>query len=210
MVKILIVEDQILMRDLLEELIGKQPDMKVIEAISDSSKTLQLCCELKPDLVLMDIVTKNGCSGIHFAAQIIKKLPEIKIVLMTSYHEITFIDEARKAGVHSYLYKSSGKDHLLYVIRSTMNGTGIYPGPADVSFLINRFKEKELAVIRLVCQGMARNEIAEKLNVSESMIKQHIASILDKSGFDSISKFAIYAVGQGLIVPDDTPGQKSN
>jgi len=209
MVRIVIVEDQILMRDLLEQHIGKQSDMEVAGVTDDAAKAPQLCSMLKPDLILVDIVTKTGCSGLHIARQIREEMPDIKVVVMTSYPEITFIEEAMKIKAHSYLHKSSGIDHLLYVIRSTMKGSGIYPSPADISPFAQVFTEKELAVINNVCQGTTRAEIALNLGISESMVKQYITSILDKSGFDSISKFAIYAVSQGLIVPK-TSIQKSS
>jgi len=118
---------------------------------------------------------------------------------MTALPEITFAEEARKAGAHSFIDKNMGNDHLFHVIRNTMKGYSIYSSPQNHLPLNARFTEKEIAVIRLVCQGMARDEMAKNLSVSESMIKQHITSILDKTGFDSISKFAIYAVGEGLI-----------
>ena len=208
MVRIIIIEDQILMRDLLEKHIGNQGDMEVAGVTDDASKAPELCHRLKPDLILLDVVTKSGCSGLQIAKQIREEMRDIKVVVMTSYPEITFMEEAMKIKAHSYLHKSSGIDHLLYVIRSTMKGAGIYPSPADISPFSQVFTEKELAVINYVCQGMARNEIAQNLCVSESMIKQYITSILDKSGFDSISKFAIYAVSQGLIVPK-VPIEKS-
>ncbi|MCL2213739.1 MAG: response regulator transcription factor [Treponema sp.] len=209
MVRIIIVEDQILMCDLLEEHIRKQGDMEVAGVTDDASKAPQLCRELKPDLILIDIVTKSGCSGLQFAKQIREELPDIKVIVMTSYPEITFIEEAMKIKAHSYLHKSSGVDHLVYVIRSTMKGSGIYPSPADISPFAGIFTGKELAIINHVCQGASRAEMAQNLGVSESMVKQYITSILDKSGFDSISRFAIYAVSQGLIVPK-TPVQKSS
>ena len=209
MVRTVIVEDQILMRDLLEGHIRSQSDMEVSGVTDDASKAPQLCRELKPDLILIDIVTKSGCSGLQIAKQIREEMPEIKVIVMTSYPEITFIEEAMKIKAHSYLHKSSGVDHLLYVIRSTMKGAGIYPSPADISPFSQTFTEKELSVINYVCQGISREEISKNLGVSESMIKQYITSILDKSGFDSISKFAIYAVSQGLIVPKN-PIQKSS
>ena len=202
MIKILIVEDLAMLRDSLEHIIGEQPDMEVIGTTVDASKTLELCRNLKPDLVLMDVVTENDANGITWAERIRQELPDIKIVIMTALPEITFIDEARKARVHSFVYKNSGNDHLFYVIRSTMNGVGVYPGPADRSPFATQFTEKEIAVIRLVCQGKSRSEMASELEMSESMLKPVITSILDKSGFDSIMKFAVYAVGRGLIVPD--------
>jgi len=203
MITILIVEDQAMLRDSLEHIINEQDDMEVAGVSDDAAKALVLCRELKPNMVLMDVITKDDANGISCAAQIRKDLPDIKIVIMTSLPEITFIDEAHKAGAHSYIYKNAGNEHLFYVIRSTMKGNGIYPGPADdPSPFAARFTEKEIAVIRLVCQGKTRNEIIAALDISESTIKPIITSILDKTGFDSISKFAIYAVGRGLIVPE--------
>ena len=202
MTKILIVEDQAMLRDSLEHVINGQADMEVAGVTNDASKALDLCRELKPDLVLMDVVTENDANGIIWAGRIRQELPEIKIVIMTALPEITFVDEARKAGAHSYINKNAGNEHLFYSIRSTMKGVGIYPSSADNSPFAEQFTEKEITVIRLVCQGKTRGEMVQELGISESMIKPIITSILDKSGFDSIAKFAIYAVGRGLIVPD--------
>jgi DNA-binding NarL/FixJ family response regulator len=202
MIKILIIEDQTILRDALENLIGEQPDMEVAGVSGDASQAPQLCRELKPDLVLMDVMTENGTNGIQFAAEIRTSLPDIKIVIMTGLPEITFIDEARKAGAHSYIYKNADKEHLFYVIRSTMKGSGLYPGPADISPFAGKFTEKEIAVVRLVCRGKARSEMLAELDISEAQLRLIISSILDKTGFDNISQFAVYAVGRGLIVPD--------
>ncbi|MCL2008246.1 MAG: response regulator transcription factor [Treponema sp.] len=202
MIKVLIVEDQTMLRDALEHLISKQNDMKVVGTAEDARMAPELCRSLNPDLILMDVVTENFSNGINWAGIIRKEMPDIKIVIMTSLPEITFIDEARKAGAHSYIYKSSGSEHLFYVIRSTMKGIGIYPGPGEYTSFASQFTEKEIAVIRLVCQGKTRSDMITELGISESMLKPIITSILDKTGFDSIAKFAIYAVGRGLIVSD--------
>jgi DNA-binding NarL/FixJ family response regulator len=91
--------------------------------------------------------------------------------------------------------------HLFYVIRSTMKGQGVYPGPAEGSPLAVSFTDTEISIIRLVCQGKSRNEIAEALVMSDGAVKAAVTGILDKTGFDSIMKFAVWAVAQGLIVP---------
>jgi len=202
MIKILIVEDQTILRESLERVIGEQDDMEVAGSTDDAAKTPELCVKLKPDLVLMDVVTKNNASGITYTAQIRAEFPNIKIVIMTGFSEITFIDEARKAGAHSYVYKNSGYEHLFYVIRNTMTGNGIYPGPENNFPFDAQFNERELAVIRLVCKGKSRTEIVNELGMSEAVIKRIISSILEKTEFDNIMKFAIYAVSRGLIVPD--------
>ena len=201
MVKILIVEDQTLLLDTLKDVIGLQPDMKVIGTADDASLAPEMCQKLNPDLVLMDVITKNGSNGIDFAAQIRKEMPEIKIVIMTGLPEITFADKAKKAGVHSFMNKDSGKEYMLSVIRNTMQGKGTYPGLSDNKPFAEQFTERELAVLRLICQGKSRNEVVSELAMSESLVKKIIATILDKTCFNSISKFAVYAVSKGLITP---------
>jgi len=202
-IKILIVEDQTMLRESLERVIGGQNDMEVTGTTDDASRTPELCRELQPDLVLMDVVTKNNTSGITYTTQIRSEFPNIKVVIMTGFSEITFIEEAKKAGAHSYVYKNSGYDHLFYVIRNTMLGNGIYPGPENHLPLDAQFNEKELAVIRLVCKGKSRTEIIKELGLSEAVVKRIISAILEKTEFDNIMKFAIYAVSRGWIVPEN-------
>jgi DNA-binding NarL/FixJ family response regulator len=194
------VEDQALLLDMLKDVIGLQPDMKVVGTADDAALAPELCRTLKPDLVLMDVMTKNDSNGIDFAAQIRREMPEIKIVIMTGLPEITFAGKAKKAGVHSFMNKDSGKEYLLFVIQNTMKGNGIYPGQPDKPF-VEQFTERELAVLRLICQGKSRNEVVKELAMSESLVKKIISTILDKTCFTSISKFAVYAVSKGLITP---------
>jgi DNA-binding NarL/FixJ family response regulator len=201
MIKILIVEDQIMFSDSLSHILNDQEDMKVIGATDDASKTLALCHELKPDLILMDVVTKDRKSGITHAVQVLKELPKIKIVVMTAYPEITFVNEARKAGVHSYIYKNFESKHLFYVIRNTMDGMSIYLTPTETPEFANNLTEKEIAVIRLVCQNKTRNEMLAELDISEMTLKPIITSILNKTGFDTIMEFAVYATSKDFIAP---------
>jgi len=203
MIKILIVEDQTMLRESLERVIGEQNDMEVAGSTDDAAETPELCRQLQVDLVLMDVVTKNNASGIAYTAQIRAEFPGIKIVIMTGFSEITFIDEARKAGAHSYVYKNSGYEHLFYVIRNTMQGNGIYPGPENHLLFNAQFSDRELAVIRLVCKGKSRTEIVKEMGMSEAVVKRIISAILEKTEFDNIMKFAIYAVSRGLIVPEN-------
>jgi DNA-binding NarL/FixJ family response regulator len=201
-IKVLLVEDQIMLRDALKKLLEGIGHITVAGVSGDAAEAPDLCRELKPNLVLMDVLTENGSNGIAYAAQIRKEMPEIKIIAMTSIPEITFIDAARKAGIHSFIYKNSTADYLRIVIDETMNGHGIYPGPTDEHSFQYKFSETEITIIRSICNGQDREEIADALNMSESNVKRLIRNILDKTGFDSILKFAVYAVGKQLIITD--------
>jgi len=199
MIKILIVEDQVLLCDTLAQSLNGQGDMEVVGITDDASEAPELCRKLNPDLVLMDVVTKNNNNGITFAAQIRKELPEIKIVIITALPEITFIDESKKAGVHSYIYKKYDSSQLFYVIRNTMQGINTFLGPKDIPPFANQFTEREIAVIRFVCQGKTRKEMLEELGIANITLKSVITSILNKTGFDTIMEFAVYAAGKDLI-----------
>jgi DNA-binding NarL/FixJ family response regulator len=202
MINIILVEDQVLLRDALAKIIDGQEDMKVAGFTADADKAPELCRVLAPDLALIDVVTEGKANGITAAALIRREMPEVKIVIMTSLPEITFLDAARQAGAHSFIYKDSDSDHVLHVIRGTMKGKGTYPGPDDEAIARTRFSEVEIKVIRLVCQGKKRSEISVVLHMSESSVKAVISDILTKTGFDSITKFSMYALAHGFIVPE--------
>jgi DNA-binding NarL/FixJ family response regulator len=155
----------------------------------------------------MDVIT-GKTNGIIFAAQIRKELPDIKIVIMTAYPDITFIDEAKKAKAHSFIYKSAGSAQLLNVIHSTMNDAGFYPGPASEPAFAASLSSRDIAIIRLIYQNVSRNEILKKLDISEKTLKNNINSILNKTGFDSIMDFAVYASVNNLIVLTESLGEK--
>ena len=201
MIRILIVESQTMLRELLEHLISTQSDMEIAGTACDSTEVAQSCSRLKPDLVLMDAVTANHTNGIKYAAQIRREFPLIKIVLMTSLPEITFVDDARKAGIHSFIYKNVGSKHLFYVIRSTMEGVGVYPSQADSPSFSLDLTEEEISIMRLVCQGKSRDEITSELGITRFKLRTCTTAVLDKTGFDTITKFALYAAGHSLIIP---------
>ena len=202
MKKILIIEDMTLLRDALTNVINGQEDMRVVDFAVDADEALNLCRKLAPDLVLIDVVTENKANGIAAAASIRRELPDVKIVIMTALPEITFIEASRKAGAHSFVYKNTDSRHLLHVIRNTLNGQRIYPGPGDEIIAQAQFTDVEIDIMRLVCQGKSRSEIASALARSESSIKLLVSGILNKTGFENIRKFSVYAVAHGFIVPD--------
>lgn len=203
MIRILIVEDQVIMRDSLESLINSQKDMVVIASTGNAKDSYNICKEKTPDLVLMDVRTEENENGIDAAERIKASMPNIRIIIMTGMPEITYMDSSRKAGVDSFLYKNVSGEIMLSSIRSTMEGYGIFPknNPSPLPGSLS-FTENELAVLKLVCQAKSRKEIARALAMSEGSIKQIVTGILNKTGYDSIMKFAVYAVSKGYIMPD--------
>lgn len=203
MIDILLIEDQLMVRDAIARLIDTQEDMRVVAQAGCADDAAALCLQYHPHLVLMDIVTEHKKSGISAAKQLRQDFPALKIVLMTGMLEITFLENAKKAGVDSFIYKNVKSDVLLSTLRSTMEGYCTFPQTAPVELPIGfEFSTEELAVIKLVCQAMSRKEIAKALAMSEGSVKALITSILNKTGYDSILKFAVFAVSNGYILPE--------
>ena len=212
MIRILAVDDQVLFRDALVKLINSQPDMRVVSTASEAKDAPSLCEKTSPDLVLMDILTDPAPAafnetgkptGIAVTSQIRQKFPEMKVIVMTGLLELSVFDSAKKSGAHSFIYKNINDQQFLNTIRSTMEGYNSFPDklPAQLPFPVS-FNDREMKVLRLFCQGKTRAEVAAELCVSEALIKAIVTSLLNKTGFDSILRLAVYMTSSGLILPN--------
>lgn len=202
MIRIILVEDQAMLRESLSLAINAQDDMETIAMLSNASDALDAANEHHPDLMLMDVCTEDDASGIAAAAQIKRHLPGIRVVVMTGIPEITFIEQARAAGADSFVYKNVSTSELLSIIRSTMEGYSTFPAAQLGDKTLDLLDEEEIRILRLVCENKSRREIADELFLSEGTVKRRISTILAKTGYDSIMKLAVHAVSDGYIVPN--------
>ncbi len=203
MIRVLIVEDQAILRESLARSVGDQSDMTVVAAIADASEALDVVLKERPDMILMDVCTEHDSNGIVAAARIKEELPECRVIIMTGMPEITFVDQAREAGVDSFVYKNVGIDELFGVMRSTLAGYCTFPKPPESIFSgTAALDDVELSILRLACEGKSRREIAAELFMSEGTVKRRISEILSKTGYDNIMRLAVHAVTEGSIVPN--------
>lgn len=158
------------------------------------------------DLILMDVVTENGESGLVAAEKIKKKFPNIKIIIVTSMPECSYIKRAKKIGVECFWYKEINEQPILSIMEKVINGEIVYPEqlqPVKVGLASsNEFTEKELIILRLILGGYSNVEIAQKLGVSPGVIKNHVANMLLKTGFRSRTQLAVRARETGLVILD--------
>lgn len=202
MLNVLIVEDQAMLRESLAGAIDSQDDMRVVGQVADAAEAPALCEARGADLVLMDVCTDNGSSGIVAARRIKEARPEVRVVVMTGMPEVTFVEQARDARVDSFVYKSVGVEELLSVMRSTSAGYSTFPSQAGGLIPgMDSLTDEELQILRLVCEAKTRKEIAAELYLSEGTVKRRIGDILAKTGYDSILRLAVHAVAEGAIVP---------
>lgn len=201
MIRIVLVEDQVMLRESLAMAIDSQDDMEVLATLSKATDALGAARAFSPDLMLMDVCTEDDASGISAAAEIKRDFPDIRIIVMTGVPEITFIEQARAAGSDSFVYKNVSTADLLSIIRSTMEGYSTFPAAQLGDEALEVLDDEEIQILRLVCENKSRREIANELFLSEGTVKRRISTILAKTGYDSIMKLAVHAVSDGLIVP---------
>ena len=199
--KILIVEDQAMLRESLSLAIGSQEDMQVVGSIADARDAMTQAKRTEADMILMDVCTENDSSGIAACRKIKAQMPQIRVVIMTGMPEMTFLRQAKDAGADSFAYKNMGTQDLLNVIRSTAEGYSTFPADTNNEMDGIKLTEEEMQILRLVCEAKGRKEIAEALYMSEGTVKRRISEILAKTGYRSILKLAVHAVSNGYIVP---------
>ena len=206
MINVLIVEDDPMARKLLEIYINDSKEYKLSQSI-ESAAMAELYCRRNPiDLILMDVCTAMDANGLDAAAKIKKSCPHIKIIIVTSQPEFSFIERARKAGVESFWYKSASAEEIIEVMNRTMAGDSVYPDTTPSLRLGEAlnvdFTEKELLVLRLVVDGEADADIAEKLGMSVRTVKAHIQNMRDKTGFRNRTELAVRTRESGIIIND--------
>lgn len=206
MINVLIVEDDPMARKLLEIYINDSEEYKLSQSI-ESAAMAELYCRRNPiDLILMDVCTAMDANGLDAAAKIKKNCPYIKIIIVTSQPEFSFIERARKAGVESFWYKSASAEEIIEVMNRTMAGDSVYPDTTPSLRLGEAlnvdFTEKELLVLREVVDGEADADIAEKLGMSVRTVKAHIQNMRDKTGFRNRTELAVRVRESGLVIND--------
>lgn len=203
---VMIVEDQQMPKTLFSHYINSSNHFYLQIAIENASIADIVCTKMPVDLILMDVVTENGESGLVAAEKIKKKFPNIKIIIVTSMPECSYIKRAKKIGVEGFWYKEINEQPILSIMEKVINGEIVYPEqlqPVKVGLaLSNEFTEKELIILRLILGGYSNVEIPQKLGVSAGVIKNHVANMLLKTGFRSRTQLAVRARETGLVILD--------
>lgn len=200
--RIIVVEDQVLMLDSLVNLISSEPDFEVVRSLTNAADVDEACARLKPDMVLMDVCTENGSSGLDAAARLHQAFPDIKVIIMTGLPDLSFIGQARESGVFSFVYKNLNARDLIAVLRQAEKNYSTWPTKQSMPILgYNELNEREIEVLRFYCRGMSRQDIARYYGLSENTVKGYVRSILSKTGYDSIAKLTLYALSKGFVAP---------
>ena len=201
--KLIICEDQKILLDGLALSLGKEKSFEIVAMIASADQILPSLKATGADLVLSDIITEDNKNFLDVVKDIRSACPNVKIVAITGFPDIIFMENARKVGVDSFVYKNISTEELISVIKNTYSGYSVYPTSDRVgNMLLSVLSGVEISILRLYCNGKERDEICSALCLSRSALKSHVSQILQKTGFSSISRIAIYAVSTGLIFPE--------
>lgn len=217
MTKVLVIDDQRIAREYMENVVKNSRNYELAGSLSKADLAETVCQRSKVDLVLMDVCTHGRKDGIDAAAELRIHFPKLKIIVVTSMIEESFIRRAQKAGADSFWYKEVSPEDLITVMDATMQGKRMWPGETPTVKLgittSDDFTETEIKVLRLVCEGLEYSEIAEKLNYTKDNVKYHIRNILQKTGYANKTQLAIAVTGKRYIIPrlfDEQDGSEEN
>lgn len=203
MKKVLIVDDHESMIDSLSFALTRSNEFEVVGSLKSAEHAELYCQKLKPHLVLMDVCTERGASGLEATSVIRDKFPEIKVVVMTGFDEITYIPRAKEVGAHAFVFKSKSLDYFVEVAKGVLQGKIFFPESKTVPISMGEepLTEREIEILRLLCKHMTNKEIAEELFISEHTVKYHKSNMLAKTGFKKTIDLAFYMISNGLINP---------
>ena len=201
--KVLIVDDHESMCDSLSYALTNTNEFIIIGSLKNALHAELYCMKLSPDLVLMDVCTEDGASGLEATEIIRGKYPNIKIIVMSGFDEITYAPRAKEAGAHAFIYKSKSLEYFIRVAKGVMNNEVFFPEPKIIHTGMGEspLTEREMEVLRLLCKHMTNLEIAEELFISEHTVKYHKSNMLAKTGFKKTLDLAFYMISNGLINP---------
>lgn len=205
MTKVLIIDDQRIAREYMENIVKNSGDYELVGSLSRADLAETVCRRSHVDLILMDVCTHGKKDGIDAAAELRRLFPKLKMIVVTSMVEESYIKRAREAGVDSFWYKEISPEDLITAMDATMQGRQMWPGETPAVKLgvatSNEFTETEIKVLRLVCEGLEYSEIAGRLNYTKDNVKYHVRNILQKTGYANKTQLAIAVTGKRYIIP---------
>lgn len=220
MIKVMIADDQELIRQSLQIVLSTHEDLKVVDAVENGFAVLESIKKEKPDVILMDIRMPE-MDGVYCTKTVMEKYPDIKIIILTTFDDDEFVFSALKYGASGYLLKGVSMDELYRAICTVYNGGAmINPDIATKVFklfskmsmsnyaiqvdgsLSKDLTQAELKVIQQVGFGLSNKEIAQKLFLSEGTVRNYVSTVLSKLALRDRTQLAIWAVQTGVTMQE--------
>jgi DNA-binding NarL/FixJ family response regulator len=208
--RVLLADDHPVVRSGLRELLGGEPDFRVVAEVGDGAQAVERALADDVELAVLDI-TMPRMTGLQAARELAARKPELRILMLSMHENEQFLFEALRAGASGYVLKTAADRDLVHACRATMRGeTFLYAGA--VTALVREHLERdatsldpltprEVEVVKLVAEGHTSDEIAGMLVISRKTVDRHRANILEKLGMRDRVDLTRYAIRRGLITP---------
>ena len=211
--RILIADDHAIVRSGLKKVLDAKPDMEVVAEAEDGAAAVQKALEEDVHLAILDVSMPRK-TGIQAAAELHKRKPELRVLVLSMHDSEQFLFEALKAGASGYVLKSGADTDIVDAVRAAMRGDS-YLYPSAVTTLVRDYVERggrgeeqfdiltprELEVLKLIAEAYTNKEIAKELWISVKTVERHRQNILDKLGMRDRVELTRYAIRRGLIQP---------
>jgi DNA-binding NarL/FixJ family response regulator len=222
-IRVLIADDQRVVREGLAMVLGLLPEVDVVGAACDGDEAVALAADLHPDIVLMDLRMPR-CDGVEATRLLRDRVPQTKVVVLTTYADDRSVIAALRAGARGYLTKDAGGAEIRHALKQVLDNHAVIdpavqhhvvdaiaalsPAQADRSLLLlpAGLTPREAEVLSLIAAGMSNREIAEQLVVSEGTVKSHVNHLLAKIGARDRAQAVTFAYRHRLAPPGEQPG----
>ncbi len=206
MIRVLLVDDQRLMREGLRILLELEPDIRVVAEAENGLQALEAYEQHRPDVVLMDIRMPE-MDGVQATRRLLSEHPEARVLILTTFDDDAYVLEGLRAGALGYLLKDASREELAAAIRTVAAGGALFapqvahkalnalqqvstPPPPD---LIEPLTEREREILRLMAQGLSNRQIAQRLHLAPGTVKNYVSRILAKLGVKDRTQAALWA-----------------
>jgi DNA-binding NarL/FixJ family response regulator len=197
----------------LKRVLDEQPDLRVVAEAADGAEAVKKALSEEVDLAILD-VSMPKTTGIQAAAELHKRKPELRLLMLSMYDSEQFLFQSLRAGASGYVLKSDADQDIVEAVRRTMRGQS-FLYPSAIATLVKDFVERdrsdgeqfdvltprELQVLKLIAEAYTSKEIAKELFISVKTVERHRQNILDKLGMSDRVELTRYAIRRGLIQP---------
>ena len=210
--RILVADDHPIVRSGLKRVLDAEPDLEVVAEAEDGAQAVELALAEDVHLAILD-VSMPRMTGIQAAAELQKRKPEVRVLMLSMYDSEQFLYESLRAGASGYVLKSDADQDIVEACRRTMRGQS-FLYPSAVATLVRDFVERgrpeeqfdiltprELQVLKLIAEAYTSKQIAQELVISVKTVERHRQNILDKLGMSDRVELTRYAIRRGLIQP---------
>ena len=223
-IRIVIADDHPLLREAMRNAFEQHDDMEVLGEAGDGEEAVNLSAELKPDIVIMDIVMPK-LSGIEATKQVRKVSPSTAVLILTAYDDDRYIIGLLEAGAAGYLLKSARGQDLVGAVRTVYAGESVlHPtiiakilkysaqtqGRPDHQKLAEQLSDREMEILKLAAKGMSNRDIADRLFLSVRTVKAHLSNIFGKIDVASRTEAIVKGVREGWLTLEDISDEEGD